>query len=93
MEKENHEKVFGIITYIIRYLATFWAMLFYPKRTLAKINSANLIRPGAFLLINILLSLSAAQFIGYEIALLPINSPLIQRLTGTSFILIRFFLA
>jgi hypothetical protein len=92
MEKENHEKVFGIATYVIRYVATFWAMLFYPKRTLSNINSTDLTRPGAFLFINILLSVSVAQFIGYEIAQFPIINLLIERLTGNSFVLIRFFL-
>ncbi|MFH1703246.1 MAG: hypothetical protein ABIB41_07420 [Nitrospirota bacterium] len=92
MEKENHKIVFGIATYVIRYIATFWSILFYPKRTLSDINSTDLTKPGAFLLINILLSLLVAQFIGYEIAQFPINNPSIQRFTGNSFILVRFFL-
>ena len=86
MEKENHEKVFGTINSIIRYIATFWAMLFYPKRTLAELDSPNLIRPGYFLLINIFLSVSLAQFIDYDIVSFPISNPILQRLTGSSFI-------
>ena len=92
MEKENHEKVFGTINSIIRYIATFWAMLFYPKRTLAELDSPNLIRPGYFLLINIFLSVSLAQFIDYDIVSFPISNPILQRLTGSSFISLRFFL-
>jgi hypothetical protein len=92
MEKENHEKVFSTINSVIRYLATFWAMLFYPKRTLADFNSPNLISPGYFILINILLSVSLAQFIGYDVAAFAISNPVIERLTGSSFISIRFFL-
>lgn len=92
MENQNHEKVFRIITYIIRYIATYWAMLFYPKRTLAEINSTKLVRFGSFLLINMVLALSAAQFTGYEISSFPIKSPLLQSLTGTSYILVRLFI-
>jgi hypothetical protein len=91
MEKENHEKVFSTINSVIRYLATFWAMLFYPNRTLADFNSPNLISPGYFILINILLSVSLAQFIGYDVASFAISNPVIERLTGSSFISIRFF--
>jgi len=90
MEKETHEKVLGIVTYVFRYCETFWDMLFHPKRTLSTANSGNLTKPGAFLVANIVLSFLIAQFINYEISTFPIDNPALQRLTGFSFVFIRY---
>lgn len=69
-EKKTHEYIFGLVRYIGVYFNTIWSMLFYSKKTLTNHFSENrspaLMKPGAFLMTNILLNYSVGAISGYE---------------------------
>ncbi len=93
-EKETHEKVFALVTYIIRYIETCSTILLHPKRTFANYNSIALTKPGPFLIINILLSYSIGKIIGiYTIPEFPFEIHFLQNsFGGYAFITTRFIL-
>ncbi|OGW39684.1 MAG: hypothetical protein A2Y97_13760 [Nitrospirae bacterium RBG_13_39_12] len=69
-EKKTHKYIFGLVRYISVYFNTIWSMLFYPKKTLTNHfsmdRSPDLMKPGAFLMTNILLTHSVYAIFGYE---------------------------
>jgi hypothetical protein len=69
-EKKTHKYVFGLVRYIGVYFNAIWSMLFYPKKTLTNHfsmpRSPDLMKPGAFLMTNILLILLVYAIFGYE---------------------------
>lgn len=86
-EKKTHKYIFGLVRYIGVYFNTIWSMLFYPKKTLtnhfSKYRSSDLMKPGAFLMTNILLNYSVGEIFGYNIPEFPFKVSFLKNIIAS----------
>jgi len=96
LEKTINIKVFTILRFVSRYSKTLWNLLFFPRKTFTILGSSfnsNYMKPGAFLVINIILSYLVSQLLGYTIPAFPFEIPFLSNRFGSySFLVLRFIL-
>lgn len=92
-EEKHHDLVINFIVNVFLYLSTFKKMLLLPRKTFLEFfmtKNPPLIKPGYFLIINIVIIYLIGQLLGYE-PKNPFNfSPLSNLLSGYSFIVIKY---
>lgn len=97
IEEELGKKILEFIEFIPRYFKTVWFVIVYPKRTFSSLstndNSAELLMPEAFLVINILLSSSIGAMIGYRFPKFPFQPLWLHNYLGDlGFLTLRYLL-
>jgi hypothetical protein len=96
-KEDSRDLVVDFIVNVFLYLSTFKRLLLSPRSTYLNLSITNyssplLIKPGYFLIANIVITYLIGQFVGFT----PINpfnfTPLNSLLSGYSFIAIRYIL-
>ena len=96
MEKQLHDKVFTVLKTVSRFLTTYRAFLFHPRRSFLTFFSSSrteFTKPGFFLIANIFFCFLLGHKIGYELPPFPLDLPFSQNPVGSfSFVAVRFLL-
>jgi hypothetical protein len=93
-KEDSRDLVVDFIVNVFLYLSTFKRLLLSPRKTFLNLSIANrssplLIKPGYFLIANIVITYLIGQFVGFK-PKNPFNfAPLNNLLSGYSFIVIR----
>ena len=84
-EKGVHARVYNFTIRVFRYFETLFSILLHPQKTFDNYRPDLLTKPGTFLVINILLSYSIGELIGYKSPSFPFDMQIftqMQQWTG-----------